>query len=432
MTGLQIRIVALFRQNEGLEELQTICRSDPQTFWLVGGCLRDLILGRPLADIDIVASTDPTDCAITWAKQTSGRWFWLDEQRRQSRVLMSDGKIVDFCPLRAPTIEEDQRLRDFTVNSLAVSLDSPLEQQPLLDPLQACRDIENKLLRCCSPQSFVDDPLRMLKGVRHAVAYDFHFSTETLALMNEHAAAITAVAAERIRDELCIILGARQAVRGLRLLNDTGLLAGLFGPPGEGWGKDHAFAELEMLNSAILALEHGVDETETDPGKKDCMSHRISFLLARLLAEYRPTDLRHLLREGLRLSRYQQQLVETLQQPLPENFTDFLGCLSTPRRKALWYESLEPFALDRLLYHGVCPGRLRLHQALDLHVAFQRCQTHGRVPDLLAAPEISGRYPQCFGKCLGDWLSRIKHAEINGEIVSKNDALKWLESENSD
>ncbi|MFO7982283.1 MAG: hypothetical protein R6V08_02420, partial [Desulfuromonadales bacterium] len=96
-----------------------------QICYLVGGALRNVYLGLPVSDFDFTLADDPTDLAQKFAERLDGHWFSLDETRAQSRVVVkteSGPVFYDFAPWRAATIEEDLRLRDYTVNALALPL----------------------------------------------------------------------------------------------------------------------------------------------------------------------------------------------------------------------------------------------------------------------------------------------------------------------
>jgi len=90
-------------ENSDLKSLLLQMQKSSNQFWLVGGCLRNSLLDLPQTDIDIACSGDPTLLTRTWAAGISAHWFWLDEQRQQSRVLLENGLILDFSPLRAPS-----------------------------------------------------------------------------------------------------------------------------------------------------------------------------------------------------------------------------------------------------------------------------------------------------------------------------------------
>jgi len=187
--------------------------------YVVGGAIRDLLLGRDPADAD-VACDDPLAAA-----QTVGpRVIRLGDQEHLSayRVVLP-GHVYDFAELLDHDIAADLARRDFTVNAMAVDLASG----ELLDPHGGQRDIEARLVRMVDASNFDDDPLRVLKGVRMAVKYGFDLEEETLAAMRARAATITSVAVERVTYELSVIFSSGVLRRAVALLRETGLAAPL-------------------------------------------------------------------------------------------------------------------------------------------------------------------------------------------------------------
>ncbi|MEJ2491784.1 MAG: hypothetical protein P8Y91_02260 [Desulfuromonadales bacterium] len=196
-----------------------------QKLYLVGGAVRDGLSGLVVKDLDVISPTDPTDLARTFARDIGGHWFWLDEARQQSRVVVDHQKLsrhFDFAPFRGDGIEADLCDRDFTVNAMAIALEKGGLGATLIDPCDGAADLRQKILRMVSPEAFVNDPLRIVKGVRHATILDFAIASSTLAAMQTHAVALLTVAPERIRQEVWQILGADQAARGLDLLLQSG------------------------------------------------------------------------------------------------------------------------------------------------------------------------------------------------------------------
>ncbi|MFO7811703.1 MAG: hypothetical protein R6V21_01950, partial [Pelovirga sp.] len=207
----------LSQQIPVFSEFFVALRASGMTTWLVGGCVRDLLLGEECADIDVVSTEDPSHWARAWARGR-GHWFWLDQQRRQSRVLLADGISFDFAPLRATTITGDLQARDYTINAIAIPSNEPAH---LFDPLNGITDLKNRRLKMCSTGSFSDDPLRILKGVRHAAVLNFTIEDQTIAAMTQQAQQLQQVAAERIREELLKIVAVRNISYALQMLSRT-------------------------------------------------------------------------------------------------------------------------------------------------------------------------------------------------------------------
>lgn len=118
-------------------------------------------------------------------------------------------------------VEEDLTRRDFTINAMALALDN----EELIDPLQGLVDLQNQTIRMTSEQSFLEDPLRMLRAIQFAARFKFMIDPETFRAMRTHAELITTVSAERIAEELTkLLIRAKRPSDGFRLMQTSGLL----------------------------------------------------------------------------------------------------------------------------------------------------------------------------------------------------------------
>ena len=423
--------------NRLLDDLSEAAERMGITCWLVGGALRDVVLGRPVTDVDLAATSDPTPLAREWARQQQAHWFWLDKQRRQSRVLLRYGKLecyFDFAPLRAATLDEDLALRDFTINALALPLIAPLSEQRLLDPLQGRKDLRDLRLRHCSDRSLSDDPLRILKGIRHCVTLGLQPATATAARMRELSGLLASSAAERKRNELGRIFAGGNLGAGLTLLEHCRLLPVLFGPPAGSFALPRVIAELSAFAAVLerwadrepLAdlLEDSYDET---------INRRTLYLLALFLRHYRRDGSGIVLTEQLRFSRRAATVIEKLANL---DFSRLARVATLPdrtRAKCVWLESLGPVAVDQLLFFaGVArPDYLSDAKLLQLLNVYSSAQIHERIPDLLSGRDIKRLLPAIEDRQIGSYQKRIKEAEITGEITSRKEAGKLLLAENS-
>ncbi|WP_303721632.1 hypothetical protein [Malonomonas rubra] len=428
MESFKHRLNNLFENHGELIKLRQLIEEQKRNAWLVGGCLRDLLLCRPIFDVDVAVEGDPTELAQQWAQLCSGRWFWLDRDRLQSRVLLPNQLTVDFTPLRASTIRGDQCLRDFTINSFALPFNGELACQTILDPLHGLQDLEQCTLKFCSSRSIADDPLRMLKGVRHAVSLQMNLSDEAIQQIQDEASAIQAVAGERIHDELGRILQSETPVLGLEKLHKCGLLYELFGKPSASWNADHSFHELREFNSRIVDYS---EEESDEPTLGNSFSTRALFMLATFIRHYQPDNLPALLHEKLRLSRPHQRIVQCLQQAPDKQWFKLVEQVETPRQKALLVELLGHFPAEQMIYWSISLQILQKGKVHDLLEAYHQNQCLGKVPDLLDGHQIEDILQQ-FGKEIGQWQKRIKQEELSGGIHSPEDAIIWLKSKISD
>jgi len=191
-----------------------------QQAWLVGGVVRDRMLGRATIDIDVAVSGDPAAAARAIA-DAAGRaaCFALSEDFGSWRVVSREhGWQVDVEPLRAPTVEQDLALRDFTANAIA----EPLAGGERIDPLGGLEDLRKGRLRMAGPDAFAADPLRVLRLVRVAIELALEPDARTLASARAAAAGLPEVAGERVFMELRRIVASPQAHRGVEMLAEVG------------------------------------------------------------------------------------------------------------------------------------------------------------------------------------------------------------------
>jgi tRNA nucleotidyltransferase/poly(A) polymerase len=187
--------------------------------WVVGGAVRDELLGRPVLDLDIACSR-PEGAARAYAARGGGAVFPLSVQHGGWRVAVEDGRTVDFVPLQGGSIEADLGTRDFAINAIAV----PLAGGDPIDPYGGQADLERRVIRVVSPRVFDDDPLRLLRAVRLEDELGFRLDAESEALVRDRAPLAGSPAGERILDEL-----RRLSAAGYERLDELGLLEPLGG-----------------------------------------------------------------------------------------------------------------------------------------------------------------------------------------------------------
>jgi poly(A) polymerase len=207
--------------SDGLEVARAALAGRPA--WLVGGAVRDRMLGRSLTDFDLVVDGDPEQAARAVA-QAAGRaaCFALSESFGAWRVVARGGAWqADVERLRGGSLEADLVLRDFTVNAIA----EPLEGGTPIDPLGGIEDLMARRLRMAGPSAFADDPLRVLRLVRMAVELELEPEPQTSRSARACAGELRGVSAERVFMELRRILATPRARRGVELMGELGATA---------------------------------------------------------------------------------------------------------------------------------------------------------------------------------------------------------------
>ncbi len=209
-------------------ELEAVRAASADPVYLVGGAVRDLLLGRGRADIDLVVVGDAAALAAALGAEV------VEHERFATAKVRLEGHEVDIASARSETyprpgalpeveraadVETDLARRDFTINAMAV----PLRGEPrLVDPHGGRADLEAGLLRVLHPRSFADDPTRALRAARYAARYGFELEPETAALLR--GTELTAVSAERRGADLLRLAAEPVAVHGFELLAGWGLI----------------------------------------------------------------------------------------------------------------------------------------------------------------------------------------------------------------
>jgi putative nucleotidyltransferase with HDIG domain len=212
--------------------------------WIVGGAIRDALLGRPVADVDLAVEPGHEEHAARGiARVAGGSAFALSEEHATWRaVAPTDGWHVDVAALRAGTIHEDLRARDFTVNAIAI----PLNGGDPIDPTGGVPDAEAQVLRAASEASFEADPLRLLRAARLASVLGLEIESGTRELARAHAANAADPAGERQFIELRGLLSGEHPVRGIELMDELEL-------------TPVVLPELEALRGVVQNPNHHLD-----------------------------------------------------------------------------------------------------------------------------------------------------------------------------
>ena len=188
--------------------------------YIVGGSLRDHLLGIPPTDVDIAVQGDPGLYARELAHKLHSRVISMGRRNHPMLRVIKNNQIFDISPLQGTCIEEDLRKRDFTINALAYELVSA----KTIDIARGIQDIHKRQIRQVSKTCFQADPLRLLRAFRLAAQLDFKIERQTLKTIQENAHLIPAATAERIRSELFDILQACDTHAWLQKMAQTGIL----------------------------------------------------------------------------------------------------------------------------------------------------------------------------------------------------------------
>ena len=442
--------------------------------YLVGGSVRDVVLHVSCTDWDIVTTGDTPRLARQLAHILGGHYAHMNDKASRITIKQPQQEIIlDISPLHGTSIEEDLRMRDFTLNAIALPLSEAVHSLatgaplPFIDPLHGINDLVARCLRAVTDATFQHDPLRMLRAVRFMQRYYLTVEPSTALMLTRDAALLLQAAAERIHDELQAILEPPGATTRLRFLDSQGLftvlipefipargmrqpelhhwdvlehsletvsyleqLAPLFQEPEE--QQLFSFAQLTSAPMKMAALLHDIGKTTTytisDEGDIRFYGHPqagiplVQQILRRLSASVQERRLAqqvagHHMRPG-QLSR------DTLTQRAIRRYFVDLGPTGI-------YVALISLA-DHLAMRGPEP----LTPSWERHLATVRLLLNAYIrkresilpPRLIQPDELIHRLNLTPGPIIGKLLEAIAEAQTDGKLHSKEEAI-WLAEE---
>lgn len=444
-----------------------------QEAWVVGGAPRDAALGIPVADVDLAVAGDAREAARAIAAAADAHPFELSDEFATWRVVDRGGAwTLDVARLRAATIEEDLRLRDFTANAIALPLGGGRE----IDPTGGLADLRERRLRVVSERSFSDDPLRILRAARIAAALGLEPEPETVELARADARRAGESAGERLFAELAGMVSGPDPLAAVELLERLG-------------GTPAVLPELDALHGVSQSANHHLDahghtievlrrvlelEGDLEPYAGP-VAPRVADLLAQPLADGLTR------RDGLRFAALLHDVGKPVtRRELPDGRVSFIGhdatgaemnrglCrrLRTSRRFAdylaaitrdhlvlgfmvrerplpprrVWEylrrcgrESVDTTLLtvaDRLSAQGggvpqaAIDGHLEL--AREMLEAAAEWEREGPAPPLLRGDEIAAEAGIAPGPDLGEAVRELEAAQFAGEVGDREDAIAHL------
>jgi poly(A) polymerase len=248
--------------------------------WIVGGALRDELLGREVTDIDIAVEGNPEDAARELAAELRGPVFQLSEAFGAWRVVdRRGGRVYDFARLQGETIEADLAKRDFTVNAMARKRGGG----ELIDPLGGRADLEAHTLRVLGPGAYENDPLRPLRLARFAAELGFAPDPETERLTADAAPRVSEASGERVFVELRRLLVAPKALEGLALADRLGLVRAVLPELADLHDVDQShYHHLDVYGHTVEVLERLIElESEASGELREVLDEPLADELTR-------------------------------------------------------------------------------------------------------------------------------------------------------
>ena len=387
--------------HNALGRLLNLARKRSLSIYLVGGSVRDLLLGRPHLDLDLALEGDAIGLARDLAAAIRGR---LTSHRRfGTATLRGEGFALDLAMTRTETyarpgalpsvrpadLRQDLTRRDFTVNALALGLSGP-DEGSVVDPCGGQDDLERGLIRVLHQASFQDDATRILRALRYAGRLGFRLEPRTRDLLRRHLSFLDAISGARLRRELILIL---REEKGPEIFSASEA-AGILGAVHPSLGLDRRTSE------ALRSLAEG-----------PALASREEAMLCLLASEAREDGLRDLSgRLGLE-GRMKTALFDWLRLRAQAPALDKADL--PPSRVTALLERYRPSAVWALALTTKGQGRERALQFLRQWRSL-RPRLDGRALRALGIPE---------GPAIGTILARLREARLDGRAATRDDEV---------
>ncbi|MCR5260758.1 MAG: HD domain-containing protein [Candidatus Gastranaerophilales bacterium] len=439
--------------------------------YLVGGYLRDLLCGQSSCDRDLIVKTDIAESlARKIADKTDSHFVVLDEQNRIYRVVMSDKtNYFDISAMLEDDFEKDIKRRDLTINALAFDLN----KSELVDLYNGLSDFQNGILQTPDIKNFSDDPLRMLRAYRFCAKYNFAVSNEIENFIKHNKSLIGKIAKERINTELMKLFEGRYSDIALKKADNTGLLSEILPvvdeirkiPPNTHHHLnllEHSIETVRQIqrnyeNSeekvqkllqntelgtypriAFLKLAgfmHDIGKPETWTIEEETGRHR--FIMHDEVGSKKAVPILQNLKFSKKQINYIQKMIKFHIYPSSLVWSEEVGSkarLKFYRKTYPYFADLITLAQsDRLsaMGHKVTVDMI-VKNLSDLSVLLEEClnfdEAEADPKPLLDGKEIMKitKLPQ--SKELGDFVKSLYSAQLEGNVKTKEDAVKFIEN----
>lgn len=400
--------------------------------WLVGGCLRDALLGVPVGDIDVALACEPLPVAERLAKRKRlavarlGRGTIRLTSRRTPRT------YLDLTPLQGDDIAVDLARRDFTINAMALPLAARAEwlavvrsqsatMPSLLDPFGGREDLLERRLRVVGSSVFRDDPGRILRAARWRARFGLRSDDETLLLARETAPLLVALSADRLREEMTLLLALPGATDGIAMLADVSALAVII-PGLSEENTRYALATLRQLDVLMGISDDGTGYPAMQSWSADA-TRRVAL---RQSALHHTAGAHENVSANRTASLWQRALVAL-------SVDDDAQRLYGARLYFAQAGRDEAAAVDALMVATACilaRGEQQRGQHLAMRAdAIISSYQHNREllipPPLLSGKELMVTLELPSGQMIGQLLQAVRRAQLAGEIADHNEALAF-------
>jgi tRNA nucleotidyltransferase/poly(A) polymerase len=399
--------------------------------WLVGGCLRDALLGLPVVDVDIALTGEAPPVAERLALQEGLAVARLGHGTIRLISRKETARRLDLTPLQGGDIATDLAHRDFTINALALPLAARgqwtalssrqnTSMPELIDPFGGRADLLARRLVAVGPDVFRHDPGRIIRAARLQARLGLVSASGTLQLAREAAPLLATLSSDRLREEMALLLALAAATDGVELLNAVGALAVLY----PGMGGDTASHAISTLRQLDLLIDATYDET-LYPALREWSASEGRRTALRQMALARACDSHERVETAPRLWQQAQAALEIENED--EGF--FAARLLFARAG-----KNEAAAVDALLVAAACVfagdeqqrairAAARANALIDTYVRNRKLL----IPlPLLSGSDLIALLGISPGPAIGQMLQVVRRAQLAGEITDRNGALALI------
>lgn len=460
-----------------LEKIKEQAQAMDCQVYVVGGAVRDLLLGRQSLDIDLAIDRDALAFGRHLARILPGKFIILDEEQEVGR-LICHGYTFDLAVFKDKTqsIEADLQKRDFTINAMAIPLAdwlTPKQGESLIDPCGGREDLQQRVIRLVYGDALLDDPLRILRGFRLQALFDFSFDPHFIVLAEEQKNLLNRPSVERICSELHLIFASSHASRVIQAMATSHILAVVCPEIMAGVGVTqpashhldvfgHNMAALRAMDDILVHPGHYFpesaevmvlyleNETRCRQLRWAALFHDLGKPITRALKEGRITFYQHdqvgahLFRKMARRLRFSNRDVETISLFIAQHMRPFhlcnimrqgpvsaKACLRLAKGVGDELPGIFLLAMaDSMAGQGeLKPQDMEGELAALFQQVYRQIEEHV-APVLSGPPLLTGHDLIAAGFTPGpafkEILEALQQAQVSGEVTDHRAALKWL------
>lgn len=459
-------LIKKLRQHPVIKAVYQVAQQVESPIYLVGGTVRDLLMGiLPEKDFDFVTQDNLVKVARLFSRIVSGsliQWSSVPPHYRVIFYLNSNRTEVDFSDFQGDDLYQDLVNRDFTVNAMAIMTNELFqgESLKLYDPMGGEKDLQRKVIRITSPQSFDKDPLRILRAIRIAKARNLTIDSKTKEEIYRHKDRLFFSAVERIRSEFFKIISFSGARDSLKFLEELGLLSFLLPETedlknqnrGEPNGLSRWEHSLETVKWCEWVLdypeklfpefqsnlkEHFSEEIEKGVERHSLL--KLGGLLLECEKSIQKNNITRKITQRFKLGNQANRILRKLVKYHAQALRLFQQEKMNIRVYFRFFRDFGPEGLDMLViswadFIANVPERFESSLDLKLRKLIYSLTNYYFKDYILTSPQpllsgrdIIARFDLKEGKIIGDLLSQVAEAEAEGLISSRKEALLYIE-----